>query len=314
MTRATASPTLNGSGGATAVAARPVRKSPKPPALPQPTTLMQAIIAASSNPQVDTGKVRELVELHKTLQACEWQRAFNAAMTECQAELGPVARNQANTSTGSRYADLAQLAEHALPVVHKHGFALTFGEAATPKAGHIGVAVRISHRDGHTERSEFHVPVDVAGFKGTPNKTAIHGWGSALTYCRRYALLCAFNVIVAGDDDGNAAGKPQSSASLKRSGIWATFQAEMRGAASLQALEAICERWRPRMTGWSHGYKTAAVELKGQQIERLGGTLAQLEESAGQVDHDAERYQAATAEDRAEAGGFQRTYLARPWR
>jgi hypothetical protein len=73
----------------------------------------------------------------------------------------------------------------------------------------------------------------------------------------------------------------------------------MRAAPSLQALEAVCDRWRPRMLNWSAGYKTAAVELKGQQIERLGGTLAQLQESAGQIEQD-ERYQQALEEDAAE--------------
>ena len=187
---------------------------------------------------------------------------------------------------------------------------------ATPKPEHIGVAVRISHRGGHAERSEFHVPVDVAGFKGTPNKTAIHGWGSALTYCRRYALLCAFNVIVSGDDDGNAAGgKPASSAALKRSGVWSEFERDMRGARTLVDLEAVCNRWRPRMVNWSHGYKTAAVELKGQQVERLGGTLTQLEESLERLDHEAaERWRAAVNQDSHEPSFAQLYADQKPWR
>ena len=290
--KAIPAPTTNGAGVTSAPVRLPVRKPAKLPALPQPPTLLAAIIQASSDPTVDVGKVRELVELHKTLQAAEWQRAFNEAMTACQSELEPVTRNQQNTSTNSRYADLAKLAESALPIIHRNGFALTFGEVATAKPNHIGVAVRISHRDGHVERSEFHVPADVAGFKGTPNKTAIHGWGSALTYCRRYALLCAFNVIVAGDDDGQAAGA-KSSAALKREGVWQTFEGEMRAAASLKALETVCERWRSRINFWSAKWRTAAVELKGQQIERLGGTLRQLEESAAQLqdeDHDRDRW------------------------
>jgi hypothetical protein len=245
---------------------------------------MQAIIAASADPAVDVGKVGELVKLHQDLQARDWEQRFNAAMAACQAELEPVARNQSNSSTNSRYADLAKLAESALPIVHKHGFALTFGEVATAKPNHIGVAVRISHRDGHAERSEFHVPLDLCGFKGTPNKTAIHGWGSALTYCRRYALLCAFNVIVSGDDDGQAAGRPKSSAQLKREGVWPQFEAEMRTAKSLQALQAVVERWRPRVVTWSHKWRGAAEELHSQCHERLGGTMQALKESAARIE------------------------------
>ena len=210
------------------------------------------------------------------MQAREWQRAFNEAMTACQSELEPVTRNQQNTSTNALRRP-RQAGGVALPIIHRNGFALTFGEVATAKPNHIGVAVRISHRDGHVERSEFHVPADVAGFKGTPNKTAIHGWGSALTYCRRYALLCAFNVIVAGDDDGQAAGA-KSSAALKREGVWQTFEGEMRAAASLKALETVCERWRSRINFWSAKWRTAAWSSRTSEIERLGDTLRQLEE------------------------------------
>jgi hypothetical protein len=298
--KANQSPTANGSGGATAVVVRPPSRKAKVPALPAPpagspgqappATLMEAIIQASSDPAVDVGKIGALVKLHQEMQARDWEQKFNAAMTTCQSELEPVARNQANTSTNSRYADLAKLAESALPVIHRNGFALTFGETASQKPNHVGVAVRVSHRDGHVERIEFQVPLDLCGFKGTPNKTAIHGWGSALTYCRRYALLSAFNVIVAGDDDGQAAGA-KSSAQMKREGTWQVFEAEMRATKTLQALEAVCERWRPRINFWSAKWREAAVELKSQQVERLGGTLMQLQESAERLEeHDRDRW------------------------
>jgi hypothetical protein len=258
------------------------RLAPALPAPPQPATLLQAIIQASADPTVDVGKIGALVQLHQEMQARDWERAFNEAMVLCQTELQPVARNQDNTQTGSRYADLARLAEAALPIIHRHGFAIGFGEIETQKPNHIGVGVSIRHRDGHTERSEFHVPIDVCGFKGTPNKTAIHGWGSALTYCRRYALLCAFNVIVAGDDDGQAAGRlpAKSSAQLKREGVWPSFQSDMRSAKSLQELQAVVERWRPRVVNWSAKWKGAAEELHGQCFEHLGGTLQALRESS----------------------------------
>jgi uncharacterized protein YukE len=286
--KATPVPNGNGHAAATVVAVRPRSKPQKLPALPASPTLLAAIIQASSDPAVDVGKVRELVELHKTLQEREWQRAFNDAMTACQTELQPIARNQSNTSTNSRYADLAALAEGALPIIHRNGFALTLGEVATTKAGHIGVAVRVSHRDGHVERTEFHVPLDLCGFKGTPNKTQIHGWGSALTYCRRYALLSAFNIVTKGDDDGQAAGdQRKSSAQLKREGVWEQFAAEMRAATSLQALQAIVERWRPRVAVWSDKWRGAAEELHGQCQERLGGTMQALKDSAERLEHDA---------------------------
>lgn len=85
----------------------------------------------------------------------------------------------------------------------------------------------------------------------------------------------------------------KSSAQLKREGVWPEFEHEMRSAESFKALEAVCNSWRPRMVMWSEAWKDAAMELKGQQIERLGGTLAQLKESVKELDaeqHDRDRW------------------------
>ena len=285
--KATVAPTTNGSGATSAVAARPSRKPQKLPALPappQPTTLMQAIIQASADPSVDPGKIGALVQLHAQLQAREWERLFNEAMADCQAALEPVRKNQTNPDTKSRYADLSRLAESALPIIHRHGFAISFGELVKEaKEGHLGVAVRISHRGGHTERSEFHVPVDLCGFKGTPNKSAIHGWGSSLTYARRYSLLCAFNIIVAGDDDGQAAGKATSSAQLKRDGAWQGFLAKINAAQSLDELAAVWHTERFAIKAWPAAWREQAIEAKETRKAELGDTLRQLQASVARM-------------------------------
>jgi ERF superfamily protein len=323
MSKATASPIPNGNGAATAVAVRPSRKSPnnhglgEPQNPQQPQTLMQAIMMAASNPTVDTGKVRELVELHKTLQEREWQRAYNESMVACQTELQPVARNRTNDHTHSRYADLARLAEVALPIVHKHGFALTFGELEPRTPNHVGIAARISHRDGHTHTSEFHVPHELSGFKGTANKTAVHSWSSALTYCRRYSLLCAFNVIVAGDDDGNAAaGKSRTSKDERADMIAAgrlsptrqqedavtALESAVLAVTTLDALEAVWDKGRHDIRSWPRTWRERMIALKDKRKAELADTLLQLERSAKQLNEqfDRERYQQAIEEDAAE--------------
>ncbi|MBO0766538.1 MAG: ERF family protein [Hyphomicrobiaceae bacterium] len=250
-----------------------------------PTTLLGTIIQAAGRADIDVGKIRELVDLHKSMQLAEWQRAYNESMVRCQQALEPVRRNKANSSTNSRYADLAQLAEMALPVIHAHGFAISFSEAATEKPNHIGVAVSVRHQGGHTEVSTFHVPVDLCGFKGTPNKTAIHGWGSALTYCRRYSLLCAFNIIVSGDDDGQAAGgQPKSAAQARRDGKWPDFERRMRAAKTMGDLHAVWDSFRFEIKAWPGKWRDCAVELKEARKVELGGTLRALEESTEQLE------------------------------
>ena len=64
--KAIPAPTTNGAGVTSAPVRLPVRKPAKLPALPQPPTLLAAIIQASSDPDRRRGQDRELVELHKT--------------------------------------------------------------------------------------------------------------------------------------------------------------------------------------------------------------------------------------------------------
>jgi hypothetical protein len=42
---------------------------------------------------------------------------------------------------------------------------------------------------------------------------------------------------------------------------------------------------------WSSKWKGAAEELHGQQVERLGGTLQALKESAERLEHERDRWE-----------------------
>jgi hypothetical protein len=281
-------------------------------AIPEPTTLLQAIIQAASNPAIDVAKVAELTRLHQQLEAREWERLFNVAMSACQADLAPVARNRANDQTSSRYADLAALAEHALPIIHSHGFAVSFGETATEKAGCIGIGVRVSHREGHTERLEFHIPVETCGFKGTPNKTLVHAYGSAITYCRRYALLSAFNIIVAGDDDGNAAGKRQSAYAARKAGDYPGLERRIRGAQTMEELQRVWSAAQSVLQRWPQGWVEHITEEKELRKQALMPLTRQLADSAAQLDRD-EGIREAISQDQREPS-FCELYSPSPWR
>lgn len=135
--------------------------------------------------------------------------AFNAAMALAQSELVPVIKNRANSQTHSKYADIAAIAEVAMPVIHKHGFGLSFSEFKSEKEDHLGVACEVTHGGGCSKRYEFNVPIDGTGMKGNANKTATHAYGSSFQYGRRYATCGVFN-IATKDDDGNAAGAAAS--------------------------------------------------------------------------------------------------------
>jgi hypothetical protein len=156
---------------------------------------------AACDPSVDLDKMERLFAMHEKVQARNADAAFNAAMAAAQAEIAPVTRNKKNEHSGARYADLYAIADKALPVAHQHGFGLSFSEFKSEQPNCLGVACRVTHAGGHSERYEFNVPMDRTGTAGKVNKTETQAYGSTFTYGRRYATCGVFNIAIT-DDDG----------------------------------------------------------------------------------------------------------------
>lgn len=180
--------------------------APAPAPVTQGDAFLAMIERAARDPSVDIDKMERLFAMHEKMQAQKARAEFSAAMASAQAELLPVARNKSNNQTNSKYADLAAIADAAMPIIHKHGFGISCSEFRSDKEDHLGVACTVTHAGGHSERHEFHIPWDGAGLKGNANKTPTHAYGSTLSYGRRYATCNIFN-IATKDDDGNGANK-----------------------------------------------------------------------------------------------------------
>lgn len=131
------------------------------------------------------------------------RNAYFAAMSACQKELPVVVKNQRNTHTKSNYADLAAIEEQAMPIIHGHGFGVTFQPCGYNDLGELQIKWQISHSGGHVETDIAGIPVDGAGAKGTVNKTGTQAFGSTATYGRRYLLCMLFNISTGDDRDGN---------------------------------------------------------------------------------------------------------------
>ena len=132
------------------------------------------------------------------------RRAYYQAMAKCQQKLKVVGKNKANEHTKSRYADLAALSESADPVIHEHGFTVSFQPAGMTESGEQKIKWTIAHEDGHIESDIAALPVDKAGSQGKVNKTDLQAFGSTATYGRRYLKLMLFDIATGDDNDGNA--------------------------------------------------------------------------------------------------------------
>jgi hypothetical protein len=133
-------------------------------------------------------------------------KSIAAAFVKAQADFGPALKSNTNPHFKSRYAGLDACIEAVIDALHKHGIALV--QRTLPCESGVTVETVLIHSSGETlSGGPLHVPA---------SKNDPQGYGSALTYARRYSLMATCG-IAAEDDDGNAASKPVTYAAPRRS-------------------------------------------------------------------------------------------------
>jgi hypothetical protein len=167
-------------------------------------SILSVIARASTDPKVDVDKLERLLAMQERVLARDAEAAFNEALLAAQDEIRPIVKNRENPETHSKYADLMALADGLDPIMRKHGFSQSFGTTDCPIPDHYRVTCLMSHSAGHSRPYQADVPCDMTGPKGGQNKTRTHGFGSALSYGRRYLKLLIADVPTT-DDDGRAA-------------------------------------------------------------------------------------------------------------
>lgn len=186
-----------------------------------PSSLLDIILRAGSDPSFDVEKFERLVQIQRDEQdrqdkraeheaVLEAESAFNAAMTAVQAQMPRIAPDSQNKSTNSNYASYAA-ADRALRSLYTGaGFALSFNEEDSPKPDHVRVVCYVTHtapgvKRSHTRPYHADMPNDGKGARGGDVMSKTHATGSAFTYGQRYVVKMIFNVAVGKDDDGNLA-------------------------------------------------------------------------------------------------------------
>jgi len=183
-----------------------VEMSPKvePPA---ESSFLAVIERVATNPNVTVDVIERVLAIQERVEAKTAQSAFNAAMSEAQAEMRPVHADATNPQTRSRYASYEALDRALRPVYTKHGFGLSFDTGDAPSQEWVRVLCYVTHKGGHDRTYKADMPADGKGAKGGDVMTKTHAVGSAMSYGMRYLLKMIFNVAVGeDDDDGNTAG------------------------------------------------------------------------------------------------------------
>ena len=181
-----------------------------------------------------------------------------AALVKAKKAFGPALKSKVNPAFRSKYADLAACLDAVEQPCIDAGLFL-YQETFEDATG-VTVETVFLHESGESLRcGKFHVPAA---------KQDPQGYGSALSYARRYSLMAACG-IAAEDDDGNAASnvqqRPQPVAD-KPFDLPAALDWIKKGATTEQVKE--------------RGRKAYAKATKEEERARIAALVEELEQPA----------------------------------
>jgi hypothetical protein len=119
--------------------------------------------------------------------------ALATALSLAQGEFDAAVKDTANPFFKSKYADLSSVVEATRPALSKHGLSII--QLPRSQDGCIQLETILLHKSGEFIGDTLALPV---------SKQDAQGYGSAMTYARRYGWM-AVTGIAPEDDDGNAA-------------------------------------------------------------------------------------------------------------
>lgn len=124
---------------------------------------------------------------------------ISKALVKAQKEFAPALKTNTNPHFRSKYVGLDGCIEAVIDALNKHGIMLM--QKNHPNDNGVSVETVFIHESGESIS---------AGILTVPaSKQDPQGYGSALTYARRYSLMAACG-IAPEDDDGNAAKAPET--------------------------------------------------------------------------------------------------------
>ena len=170
---------------------------------------LMMIERAASDPRVDIDKMERLFRMKLEHDASKAKTAYLQALAKMQPELpvitkhGVISKNEKDArgqNTGkqeamTKYARWEDVVEGITPVLAAHGFSLSF-RIAQPTEARVEVSGVLGHCDGHTEETALALPIDSSGAKNN-----VQGWGSSVSYGKRYTAFALLNISARGEDD-----------------------------------------------------------------------------------------------------------------
>lgn len=194
------------------------------------------------------------------------------ALASAQMAMGPALKDSNNPHFNSKYADLASVMAACLPALNANGIAVIQPTYQDESGARFVKTILVHGPSG--ESVECAVPLILG-------KNDMQGYGSAVTYARRYGLMSMAG-IAAEDDDGNAAvsaapkQEPQRQAQKRDAGPTAA-QVAAGSLSNAETLDQLAAIWKdiPRSVQGEAAVVAAKDKRKGELTPKpatdLGG-------------------------------------------
>ena len=131
---------------------------------------------------------------------------ISTALVKAQKAFGPALKTSTNPHFKSKYADLAACIEAVIDALNENGIALI--QQSHECADGVTIETLFIHESGETlSGGKLHVPA---------SKQDPQGYGSAMTYARRYALQAACGIAPEDDDANRAVASPRPAEKASR--------------------------------------------------------------------------------------------------
>jgi len=216
-----------------------------------PANMLAVIARAAADPRVDVAKMQALLAMQKELEDREAQKAFTTAFIAMQKKIPSIRRDgkieiRAKDAKGDRngsvqqatpYATFNGIMKAAEKPLREHGFSLTFSTEPAPD-GRIIVRGMLEHEQGHIRTTAFPLPAETSGSKNT-----VQGWGSSMSYGKRYCTIALLNIISHSPEDADTDGHAGTFKTAKDGAIVESTEVPLISraqAAELRAVMADC--------------------------------------------------------------------------
>jgi len=158
----------------------------------------ESLIGQAINKKVSVETIERLLAMRRELKAEKAEEAYNFSMSRFQAECPIIkkAKQVLNKDKTLRYsyAPIDSIVKQVKGLIQKYGFSYTIDAIVDEKW--VTAVCRVIHDFGHSETSQFKIPIDSEAYMNQSQKFA-----SALTFAKRYAFCNAFGILTGDEDD-----------------------------------------------------------------------------------------------------------------